>query len=238
MYINAAAYPGSGNLGKLYVKGDMFTAISSDIGWTVDDFFNRNKHFYFVEVGSSSFARRPIPIHARGPMDRNTIQITLWYRDPLKPRGPSDFTRPQDEAHGVTFNINQMVQDKMMLFLRGGLGTGGLAEINFTGGMGWRPESRIADLFGLGIGWSKPDDARIPAVLPFDLRDQVTSDVFYRPALTPDLAVIPHRIDENLSLSAERRKRDRAPAPGPNSMSLPHRGLVLPPSAGSSSTPR
>jgi len=38
--------------------------------------------------------------------------------------------------------------------------------------------------------------------------------------------VIPHRIDENLSLSAERRKRDRAPAPGPNSMRLPHRALV------------
>jgi carbohydrate-selective porin OprB len=186
-----AAYPGSGNLGNLYVKGGMFTANSSDTGWTVDDFFNRPEHFYFVEIGSSSFARRPIPIHARGPMDRNNMHVTLWYRDPLKPRGPGDIFRPQDEAYGIAFNVNRMVQDNMMLFLRGGLGTGGFAEINLSGGMGWRPASRTADLFGLAVGWSKPDDAQIPVPLAFDLPDQVTSEVFYRLALTPNLAITP-----------------------------------------------
>ncbi len=186
-----AAYPGGGNLGNLYVKGGMFTANSSDTGWTVDDFFGRAEHFYFVEVGTTSVARRPIPIHARGPMDRNNMHVTLWYRDPLKPRGPGDLFRPQDEAYGIAFNVNRMVQDNMMLFLRGGLGTGGFAEMNLTGGMGWRPASRTGDLFGLGVGWSKPDDAQIPVPLPFDLSDQVTSEVFYRLAITPNLAVTP-----------------------------------------------
>ncbi len=186
-----AAYPGGGNLGNLYVKGGMFTANSSDTGWTVDDFFSRNEHFYFVEVGASSFARRPIPIHARGPMDRNNMHVTLWYRDPLQPRGPGDITRPQDKAYGVAFNINRMVEDNLMLFLRGGLGTGGFAEINLTAGMGWRPQSRTADLFGLGAGWSKPDDAQIPVPLPFALRDQLTAEVFYRLAITPNLAITP-----------------------------------------------
>ncbi|MCG2842456.1 hypothetical protein L6Q21_15875 [Sandaracinobacter sp. RS1-74] len=109
-----AAYPGSGSLGNLYVKTGMFTANSSDTGWTVDDFFSRNEHFYFVELGSSSFARRPAPIHARGPMDRNNLHVTLWYRDPLKPRGPGDITRPQDKAYGLAFNINQMANDNLM----------------------------------------------------------------------------------------------------------------------------
>jgi porin len=186
-----AAYPGGGNLGNLYVKGGMFTANSDDTGWTVDDFFSRNEHFYFVEVGTSSFARRPIPIHARGPMDRDNMHVTLWYRDPLRPRGPGDLFRPQDEAYGIAFNVNRMVQDNMMLFLRGGLGTGGFAEVNLTGGMGWRPASRTGDLFGLGVGWSKPDDAQIPIPLPFDLPDQVTSEVFYRLAITPNFAVTP-----------------------------------------------
>lgn len=186
-----AAYPGSGSIGNLYVKGGMFTANSSDTGWTVDDFFNRPEHFYFVEVGSSSFARRPIPIHARGPMDRNNLHVTLWYRDPLKPRGPGDITRPQDKAYGVAFNVNQMANDNLMWFLRGGLGTGGLAEVNLTGGIGYRPPTRTADLFGLGVGWSKPDDAQIPFPLPFNLPDQVTSEVFYRLAITPNFAVTP-----------------------------------------------
>lgn len=186
-----AAYPGSGDLGNLYVKAGMFTANSDDTGWTVDDFFSRNEHFYFVEVGASSFARRPIPIHARGPMDRNNIHVTIWYRDPLKPREPGDFTRPQDKAYGVAFNVNQMANDNLMWFLRGGLGTGGFAEINLTGGFGYRPASRTADLFGLGVGWSKPDDAQIPIPLPFDLRDQMTAEVFYRFAITPNFTVTP-----------------------------------------------
>jgi hypothetical protein len=78
-----------------------------------------------------------------------------------------------------------MVLDNMMLHLRGGPGTGGFAEINLTGGMGWRPASRTADLFGLGIGWSKPDDAQVPVSLPFALRDQTKAEVFYRLAITP-----------------------------------------------------
>ncbi len=184
-----AAYPGSGNLGNLYVKGGMFTANSDDTGWTVGGFFGRSEHFYFVEVGASSFARRPIPIHARGPMDRNNIHVTLWYRDPLAPRGPGDFFRPQDEAYGIAFNINQMASDNLMWFLRGGLGTGGFAEVNLSGGFGWRPASRTADLFGLGLGWSKPDDAQIPVLLPFALRDQVTSEVFYRLAITSNFTM-------------------------------------------------
>lgn len=186
-----AAYPGSGNLGNLYVKGGMFTANSDDTGWTVGDFFGRAEHFYFVEVGTSSFARRPIPIHARGPMDRDNMHVTLWYRDPLAPRGPGDIFRPQDEAYGIAFNINRMVQDNMMLFLRGGLGTGGFAEMNLSGGMGYRPTSRTADLFGLAIGWTKPDDAQIPIPLPFALRDQATAEVFYRLAITPNFAFTP-----------------------------------------------
>jgi len=186
-----AAYPGGGNLGNLYVKGGMFTANSDDTGWTVDDFFGRNEHFYFVELGASSFARRPAPIHARGPMDRNNIHVTLWYRDPLEPRGPGDITRPQDKAYGIAFNINQMASENMMWFLRGGLGTGGFAEINLTGGLGYRPSSRTGDLLGIGAGWSKPDDAQIPVPLPFSLRDQLTAEVFYRLAITPNIAVTP-----------------------------------------------
>ena len=84
-----------------------------------------------------------------------------------------------------------MANDNLMWFVRGGLGTGGFAEINLTGGFGYRPSSRTGDLFGLGVGWSKPDDAQIPVPLPFDLRDQVTAEVFYRLAVTPNFAVTP-----------------------------------------------
>ncbi|HEY1868354.1 MAG TPA: hypothetical protein VGG70_08640, partial [Candidatus Cybelea sp.] len=102
-----AAFPGTGNL---YLTGGMFTANSSDTGSTIGDFFSRNEHFYFLEVGQTSFARAGFPIHGRGAFDRNNIHVTFWYRDPLAPRGPGDaFFRPAPEAYGAAFNVNQAV---------------------------------------------------------------------------------------------------------------------------------
>jgi hypothetical protein len=188
-----AAYPGNGNL---YVKGGMFTANSDDTGVTIGDFFSKNEHFYFVEIGQSQFARRPIPIHARGPMDANNIHLTVWYRDPLALRpGLNPLQRPRPEAYGVAFNINQMVGTDYMLFLRGGVGTGGFAKANVTGGFGYRPPSRTADLFGLAVGWSDPEipdiNIPLPVPLPTNLPSQTTAEVFYRLAITPNFALTP-----------------------------------------------
>jgi porin len=188
-----AAYPGSGNL---YLKGGMFTANSADTGFTVDDFFSKNEHFYFVEIGRTQFARRPIPIHARGPMDANNVHLTVWYRDALSLRTDDNvLLRPRAEAYGVAFNANAMIGTDYMWFLRGGVGTGGIAEANLTGGFGYRPPSRTADLFGIGAGWTRPEIPEIavplPVPLPTNLPDQYTAEVFYRLALTPNFALTP-----------------------------------------------
>ncbi|MBC7520153.1 MAG: carbohydrate porin [Sandarakinorhabdus sp.] len=188
-----AAYPGSANA---YVKAGMFTANSDDTGSTIGDFFSKNEHFYFVEVGQTQFARRPIPIHARGPMDANNMHLTFWYRDALALRPDlNPLLRPRPEAYGVAFSINQMIGTNYMWFLRGGVGTGGFAKANVTGGFGYRPPSRTADLFGIGIGWSEPDipeiNVPLPVPLPTNLPSQTVGEVFYRFALTPAFAVTP-----------------------------------------------
>ena len=188
------AYPGSGNA---YVKAGMFTANSANTGATIGDFFSHNEHFYFAEVGQTQFARRPIPIHARGPMDANNMHLTFWYRDPLafRPGETNPLLRPRDKAYGVAFSINQMIGAEYMWFLRGGVGTGGFAKANVTGGFGYRPPSRTADLFGIGVGWSQPDvpeiDVPLPVPLPTNLPSQTVGEVFYRLALTPAFAVTP-----------------------------------------------
>lgn len=186
-----AVYPGSGST---YVKAGMFTANSDDTGVTIDDFFTENEHFYFIEIGQTQFARRPVPIHARGPMDANNIHLTVWYRDPLALRaGLNPLLRPRPEAYGVAFNVNQMIGTDYMVFLRGGIGTGGFAKANLTGGFGYRPPSRTADLFGIGVGWSDPDipeiNVPLPVPLPTNLPSQTVAEVFYRFALTPAFAV-------------------------------------------------
>ncbi|MGB6519420.1 MAG: hypothetical protein WBE79_13070, partial [Candidatus Cybelea sp.] len=54
----AGGFPGTGSL---YLTGGMFTANSSDTGSTIGDFVSRNEHFYFLEVGQTSFARAGFP---------------------------------------------------------------------------------------------------------------------------------------------------------------------------------
>lgn len=200
-----AAFPGSGSL---YVKGGVFTANSDDTGITIDDFFTRNERFFFVEIGQTGFARRNVPIYARGPMDRNNIHMTLWYRNALTtlPDG-NPLLRPRPEAYGVAFNINQMTGDNLMWFLRGGIGTGGFASANAVGGLGYRPATRTADLFGIGVGWSQPDVPDIAVPLPpfRDLPSQVTGEIFYRLALTRFLAITPDvQVIINPSLAPDR----------------------------------
>ena len=182
-------FPGAGNA---YAKAGMFTANSSDTGFTADEFFSRNEHFYFVEVGRTGFARQSVPIHARGPMDRDNFHVTLWYRDPLELReGESPgLSRPSPEAYGAAFNANFMAGDSVMWFLRGGLSQGGFAEANMTGGFGWRPRSATSDLFGFGVGWTRPEVPDLGIPLP-DLRDQYTIETFYRFHLLPIFAITP-----------------------------------------------
>ncbi len=187
-----AGYPGQNNV---YLTGGMFTSNSSDTGSTIGDFFSRPEHFYFVEAGQTSFARAGVPINARGPLDSNNIHITFWYRDPLAPRGPGDLLRPSPEAYGVAFSANHTVGENVMWFLRGGVGTGSSFGTGaLAGGIGWRPTNRPRDLFGIAMGWTNPSlpDVQLPVPVPIpELRSQTTSEVFYRFALIPNVALTP-----------------------------------------------
>lgn len=160
---------------NLYLKGGMFTPYSDDTGWTVDSFVNDNEYFYFVEVGSSGLAQSGMPIQARGPMDRNNFHITGWYRDELNDGTP--------RAYGFAFNANSMVGDNVMWFFRGGWSDGWLADLNFAGGVGWRPTTAPSDLFGVAMGWVRPASDFLDA--------QGTAEIFYRYHITENFAVTP-----------------------------------------------
>jgi carbohydrate-selective porin OprB len=168
----AAGFPTDGNL---YLKSGVFTTRSDDTGWTVSDFFFVDEHFYFVEVGWSGLAGMGAPIQGRGPTDRNNLHMTFWYRDELEDGSP--------EAHGVAFNANFMAGERAMWFVRGGWSDNWLADLNLTAGFGWRPANAPSDLFGAGVGWTRPAN---------DLLDpQWTVETFYRFHITQNFAITP-----------------------------------------------
>jgi porin len=178
----ATVYPTEGGL---YVLGGVYSANSSDTGWTIDEVFDTGELFYQLEIGWSALARTGVPVQARGPMDSNNVHLTGWYKD-SQPDSDNVTLRPQ--ARGLAFNANMTVGDNLMWFFRAGLSEGWVSDRALAVGFGWRPSQQYSDLFGLGIGWVRPNSDEVPE--PFQ-REQVTAEAFYRFHLTPNLAITP-----------------------------------------------
>ncbi len=178
----ATVYPTDGGL---YLLGGVYSANSSDTGFTLDEAFDTGELFYQFEVGWSALARTGVPIQARGPMDSNNIHLTGWYKD-AQPDQSNPTLQPQ--ARGLAFNANMTVGDNLMWFVRAGISDGWVNDRAMSVGFGWRPTEQYSDLFGVGLGWVRPNTDVVPE--PFQ-REQVNAEAFYRFHLTPNLAITP-----------------------------------------------
>lgn len=178
----ATVYPTDGGL---YLLGGIYSANSSDTGWTVDEVFDSGELFYQVEAGWSALARSGVPIQARGPMDHNNIHLTGWYKDP-QPDQDNPTLRPQ--ARGLAFNANMTMGPQLMGFFRAGISDGWVNDRAMSVGLGWRPMEQYSDLFGIGLGWVRPNSEIVPE--PFQ-REQINAETFYRFHVTPNLAITP-----------------------------------------------
>ncbi|MBU4271124.1 MAG: carbohydrate porin [Planctomycetes bacterium] len=87
------------------------------------------------------------------------------------------------EAWGVAFTAQKFVCDKWLPFFRFGYSDGdaSLMQTTFSTGLGL--ERKNNDVAAIGFSWGKPAAGT--------LRDQFTSEVFYRFQLTQFLAVTP-----------------------------------------------
>ncbi|MFO1210704.1 MAG: carbohydrate porin [Amaricoccus sp.] len=168
-----------------YVLGGIYSANSSDTGTTINEVFDTGELFYQLEVGWSALARSGVPVQARGPMDSNNIHLTAWYKD-AQPEQSNPTLRP--EAKGLAFNANMTLSDNLMWFLRAGLSDGWVNDRAVSAGFGWHPTAEFSDLFGLGVGWVRPNDDILPP--PFQ-REQWNVETFYRWHLTPNFAITP-----------------------------------------------
>lgn len=132
-----------------------------------DTFFGDAEYFSFVEAGFTSEEDR---------LYLDNIHLTMWHIDPRKVAGTGD-------GWGVLFSMNRFIDDKWLPFFRFGYSHGdtALLQTNFSTGLGYRNKKK--DVAGIGVSWGKPADGT--------LRDQFTSELFYRIQLTQFLAVTP-----------------------------------------------
>ncbi len=135
----------------------------------LDTFFDDNKYFTSLELGWTTGQER---------IYFDNIHATIWHVDAHEKFNGSP------EGWGANFSAAWFVDDSWMPFLRGGFSDGGAAlmQKNVSTGVGYYMGD-TNDLLGFGINWADPSDD--------SLRDEITSELFYRVQLAQSLAITP-----------------------------------------------
>ena len=137
-----------------------------------DTFFSQGQFFKSVEVGW---------ISARERHFFDNIHVMYWHSDGSEFQGSLS-------GWGLNFSGTWFIKNKFMPFLRGGYAEdgGSLLQKSITGGFGWY-QSANSHLLGAAIGWGEINESTWAE----GLRNQVTTEVFYRLQLSARFAVTP-----------------------------------------------
>ncbi|MEK6234350.1 MAG: carbohydrate porin [Planctomycetales bacterium] len=152
---------------RLYFQGGFGDANGQPTQAGFDTFFDDSEYFSYVEFGATSSQER---------IYLDNVHVTLWNAEAREFAGtPSSW--------GVAFTAQKFCQDRWLPFFRFGYSDGdaALMQTTFSTGLGLARENK--DVLGCGVSWGKPTDG--------SLRDQFTSEVFYRFQLTQFLAITP-----------------------------------------------
>lgn len=142
----------------------------NDANGVIDDlgiFEDGAEFFSFVELGWTP---------ERAQRYTNQFHLTYWHVDERVNAG-------LPESEGVAIGSNWTFDEKWMPFFRAGWSKGDAPLANRTATVGLIRRVHKRDLFGLGLNWSDP------AVNT--LRDQYSSELFYRFQFSQNLAVTP-----------------------------------------------
>jgi porin len=152
---------------RLYLQGGFGDANGQPTLSGFDTFFDDSEYFSYIELGATSSQDR---------IYLDNIHATLWHTDARATAGTP-------EGWGVAVTAQKFIRDKWLPFFRFGHSDGdaALMQTTFSTGLGLQRENR--DVAGIGLSWGKPTDGV--------LRDQFTSELFYRFQLTQFLAITP-----------------------------------------------
>lgn len=152
---------------KIYLQSGFADANGQPTLAGFDTFFEDREYFSYVELGLTS---------SRDRIYLDNVHATLWHTD-------ARTNAQTPEGWGVAVTAQKFLDDKWLPFFRFGYADGdaALMQTTFSTGLGLLRANN--DVAGVGISFGKPADGT--------LRDQFTSEAFYRFQLTQCLAVTP-----------------------------------------------
>ncbi len=151
----------------VYVQGGFSDANGQPTVAGFDTFLDDAEFFSYAELGVTTSQDR---------LYLDNIHVTLWHSDAREQAGVP-------EGRGIAFTAQKFIDDKWLPFVRVGYadGAASLMQTTFSTGLGVQCANR--DVMGIGLSWGQPADA--------SLREQFTSEFFYRFQLTQFLALTP-----------------------------------------------
>ena len=151
----------------IYAQGGLADANGQPTQAGFDTFFEDNEYFTYLEFGLTP---------SKELLYVDNVHATFWHTDARK-------AAQTPEGWGVALTAQKYIDDRWLPFLRFGYAEGdaALMQTTLSTGIGLRRENN--DVAGIGISFGKPADG--------SLRDQFTSEAFYRFQLTQALAVTP-----------------------------------------------
>ena len=144
----------------------------TDLGKTIDSFFNDHEYFTSVELGLTRSQDR---------IYLENLHITLWHAD-------ARTAANTPAGWGVNISWNTWLGERWMPFVRAGYtdNGGSLLELAVSAGAGYRTGS--GNILGFAGHWGKPNkDTYAP-----NLRDQYVSEVYFRWKIGSVLEVTPN----------------------------------------------
>lgn len=152
---------------QLYFQAGFSDANGQPTRSGFDTFFQDGEFFSYVEIGWTSSKER---------IYLDNTHLTVWHTDARQNAGTP-------EGWGIAFTAQKYFYESWLPFFRFGYSQGDAALLQtvISTGLGYRRANN--DVAGLGLSWGKPADGH--------LRDQFSSEIFYRFQLTKVLAVTP-----------------------------------------------
>ena len=135
-------------------------------------FFDDNEYFKSIEIGWTPSQDR---------MFLDNAHLTFWHADERKEAGEA-------EGWGLNVSFTRYLGKKWLPFVRAGYAKDGasLMQKSISVGFGYQPVP-ASDLLGVAFNWGEPNEDTFDA----GLRDQYTTEVFFRWQLSPKLAITP-----------------------------------------------
>ncbi|MFC1821953.1 carbohydrate porin [Thermodesulfobacteriota bacterium] len=109
-------------------------------------------------------------------MSRQNAHVHYWHQDAREAAGT-------EESWGIALTYSMLLRKVAVPFIRAGFSNGDAPQLRRFIGVGVSVKLFERDDLGLATGWGSPPDK--------SLRDQITSEIFYRIQVTQNLALSP-----------------------------------------------